>query len=133
MKKNLEDARILILDDEGTDGCLFNHCYRYSEKSKRENITVVKTLNEFLERVRSYDLRFVDFGELGYDGCMRFAAEGVDVIIEYLEENPSIDVWFVLTMPWNYYECFRELWQLPNAHHIQLEDHRDKWEGLYVP
>jgi mRNA-degrading endonuclease RelE of RelBE toxin-antitoxin system len=130
MKKTIEDKKILILDDDGTEGNLFSNCHFGSNKIKIKNISVVKTLSEFLEEVRYYDIRFVDFGELGYDGCQRFRADGVRIIAKFLEENPSIEIWFVLTMPWNYYESFTVIWNLPNAHHIQLDGHRDNWSVI---
>jgi hypothetical protein len=130
MNKSIMETKILILDEDGKNGNIFQHCYYGNEKIKRENIIVVETLSIFWEKARSFDVRFVDFGELGYDGCQRFHATGVGSIIEYLKENPSIDVWFVLTMWWEYYESFTELWELPNAYHIQLDEHRDNIDAI---
>jgi hypothetical protein len=130
VEKVAGDKRILILDDDGTEGNIFLNCRWSSNTVRNKNIATVETIPEFLEKVRSYDIRFIDFGELGYDGCQKFHGEGISVIAAFLEENPSIDVWFVLTMPWNYYEGFTELWKLPNAHHIQLDDHRERVDAI---
>jgi hypothetical protein len=128
---------VLILSDD-PEGLIYLPIFTYlcgledtaSGGDAAGHIRVVGDIANFFDQARGFDYRFVDFGCVG--GGWRYSRGftdrgGIFNMAYFLRENPSLDIWFILTMDWEYYKDYDELWDFPNCHHLSAREF-DSWQ-----
>jgi len=115
--------KIAILDGEGTKGRV-GHCiesgadmgYGYTEKD------YTLAFDNFFKEAETADLIFADFGELASLNQDLGVFDAYREMLHFLEEHPSKNVYFCLTMDNDFYDGYEDIWAFPNAIKISYDE-----------